>query len=254
MLDRSSLAVDYIWAGRWDDALEQLDAAFAMPDRLAYMETAIRGPKLQIEASRGQAPGDVLAQMQSLVDQGTELGDLQTIVPTHAAAAWVHLMAGDEDTAFDHARSVVEVSGATRYLIDAFGMTIWLFRRAGEISRIGELLGDLRRFDMPRPRALVAVVDALLAEDSDPSAALEGVSAAADDLAGLGLAVEATFALSEAARIADALGDSDRAGALRAQALDSMADTRADRLFEVLGLAWSVAGRLVIGRGRRRVL
>lgn len=233
---RSSLAVDYLWAGRWDDAVEQLEAASAIPDRLAYMETAIQVPRLQIAAGRGEAPADVSDRISALLEHSAELGDLQTVVPTHEGAAWVHLMTGNDEAALEHARTIVEVCGATRFLLDAFGLTTWLLHRAGEIDRVEPLLDDLRRFDMPRPRALISVAEAMLMEPADQAAAAAGLEAAGEALADLGLAVDAVIAWSGGVRVAGDAGDDDGASSLRDRAREMLAGNGADRFLERIGL------------------
>jgi hypothetical protein len=80
---------------------------------------------------------------------------------------------------------------------------------------------------MPRPRALIAIVEALLAEDDDPAAALDSLEHAASALADLGVVTEATIALAEAVRIAEDLGDGDRAEAMRVRAQELMTESRA---------------------------
>ncbi len=145
-------------------------------------------------------------------------------------------MLGDETDAADFARKVVDRSGASRFLLDAWSVPVWLLRRAGDLDRIGDLLPELRRFDMPRPRALIAVVEALLAEENDPAGALDGLELAAAELADLGVAVEAVVALADAVRIAGSLGDEARAETLRGQAHALLGNARAEPLLERLGL------------------
>ncbi len=231
---RHSLADGYIVEGRWDEALSQLEAASAVPERLAYLDFV--GPRIVIEAGRGEAPDDALEQIERLVADSEGMEDLQKIVPTYGEAMWVHLMIGEETDAVEYARRIVERSGATRYLIDSWSLTLWMLRRAGELSRMGDLLPELSRFDMPRPRALFAIAEALLAEEVDAEGALDAIEQAAADLEGLGVVTEAVIALADAARITDKLGDADRATAIRSRARGLLAGARAETFLERLGV------------------
>ncbi len=234
---RGGLAFDLFQAGRWDDAMEQLDAALAIPEFGAYLEGGIRGFKIGIAACRGEAEPDSTQRIEALIADAEGLEDMQAIIPSYETAAWVHLLLGGESDAVGFARQVVDRSGGTRFLLDNWSLVVWLLRRSGELDRIGVLLPELRRFDMPRPRALIAIVEALLGEDDDPAVALEAIDRSATELADLGAFTEATIALADAVRIAEGLGDSDRALAMRVRAQELMAGTRAVVLMEKLGLA-----------------
>ena len=233
---RGSLAVDLFLAGRWDEAIGHLDAAVAMPERLAYMETAFHGPRLMIQACRGEAPTDAGDQVGALVAIAEGLEDLQAIVPTHESAVWTHLMLGNEVQALEHARQIVEHSGPTRYLLDSWSLTVWLLQRGGELDRIGSVLPALRRFDMPRPRALISVVEALLDEVAHPADAVEKIEGAARELADLGVNTDAVIALASGVRIARDLGDQARAAVLRDRARSLLATARAEPFLERIGL------------------
>jgi class 3 adenylate cyclase len=233
---RGSLAVDLFLAGMWDESMEQLDAGLAIPERLAYLEGNFIGPKITIGVARGEAEPDAIKRIEALAADAEALEDLQAIVPAYESATWVRVMLDGESDAVEFARKIVDRSGGTRFLLDSWSLTVWLLRRAGELDRIGILLPELRRFDMPRPRALIAIVEALLAEDDDPAAALEAIDRAAAELAGLGTVLEAAIALAEAVRIAEDLGDGDRAEAMRVRAQELMTESRAVVLMEKLGL------------------
>jgi len=234
---RGSLAADLFQAGRWDDAIEQLDAVLAMPELVAYLEGGNRSFRIGIVAARGEAEPEAIQRIEALVAEAEVLEDMQAIVPVYDTAAWVHVMLGSESDAVEFARRVVDRSGGTRFLLDVWPLVVWLLRRADELERIGVLLPELRRFDMPRPRALIAVVEALLVEQDDPVAAVEAIEPSATELAGLGAVVEATFASADAVRIAEGLGDRDRAEAMRVRTQAWMAEAGADALMEKLGLA-----------------
>jgi hypothetical protein len=217
--------------------MEHLDALFAIPELVAYLEGGHRLFKIGIEACRGEAAPDAIQLTEAFVAEAESLEDMQAIVPLYETAALVHLTVGSESDAAEFARKIVDRSGGSRFLVDAWSFTVWLLRRSGELDRIGILLPELRRFDMPRPRALIAIVEALLGEDDDPAAALEAIDGAAIELAELGVFTEATIALADAVRIAEGLGDSDRAVSMRVRAQELMAGTRAVVLMEKLGLA-----------------
>jgi len=233
---RGSLAFDLFQAGRWDDSIEQLDAALALQERLAYMESGFVALKIVVRVARGEKEPDAINRIEALVADAEGLEDLQAFIPAYELAAWVHVMLGDESDAAEFARKIVDRSGGTRFLVDSWPLVVWLLRRAGELDRIGVLLPELRRFDMPRPRALIAIVEALLAEQDDPAAALEAIDRSASELAGLGSVVEATIALADAVRIAEGLGDNDRAEAMRSRAREWLADNRAEAFMEKFGL------------------
>ncbi len=232
---RGSLAEDYFLKGQWDEALEMVEAGLAIPERFSYVEGAFVELRLEIEAYRGDTRADSVERVEELVEKSEALKDLQAVIPSYDGAMSVRFMYGD-DEAVTYARKIVDRSGATRYLIDAFPLTVFLLRRAGELDRIGALLPDLRRFEMPRPQALMAVLDALLLEESDPAAALTGLEQAVADLAGLGVAVEAVVALSDAVRIATSLGDEAGAEALRDRAGALLDGAGAEPFLEMLGM------------------
>jgi hypothetical protein len=121
-------------------------------------------------------------------------------------------------------------------LLDAFSLPVWLLRRAGELDRIAGLLDELRRFDMPRPRTLFGVVEALELEADDPAAALQLLDSAVIDLLDLGLIIEAVLALSDEVRIARSIGDDARAESRRDRARGLLEPERAGPLLERLGL------------------
>jgi hypothetical protein len=145
-------------------------------------------------------------------------------------------MVGEESDALAYARDIVDRSGPTRYLLDAFSLPVWLLRRAGELDRIAGLLDELRRFDMPRPRTLFGVVEALELEADDPAAALQLLDSAVIDLLDLGLIIEAVLALSDEVRIARSIGDDARAESRRDRARGLLEPERAGPLLERLGL------------------
>jgi len=233
---RYSLATDFFMAGRFEDALEHIAAGLALPGAYPYIHVGFEAIRLQIETSRGGTGQAPLQEVDKMLADSIEMEDLQVIVPSLESAAWVHLMVGDESDALQHARGVVDRSGATRFLFDAFALPLWLLRRAGEIERISSLLDELRRFDMPRPRALIAVVEALVLEASDPTAALEQLDAAVIDLIDLGHVIAAVFGLSDEVRIARDLGDDDRAASLLDRARDLLEDAGAEPFLERIGL------------------
>jgi hypothetical protein len=233
---RHSLAVDYLLAGRWDDALAHLDASEEIPGRFSYLDGAFLGEKIKIRAGwdgASQADADLI---DDVVREAESLKDLQAVVPAYDTAQFVHLMAGDDRTALRYARAIVDRSGATRYAIDAWPFTIWILRSAGELERAAALLDGLRRFEMPRPRALLAAADALLLEGSDPDAASAGLTGAAGALAALGNAVEAAVFFAEAHRIGAASG-SDAAAAARDAAVRMLEPSGARALAARLGVA-----------------
>ena len=233
---RLSVASDLFLAGRWDEAAAHLDVSLARPERLAYLEGEQRGQKLVIQACRGEAPGDAVFRIDRIVADAEGLADLQAIIPAYQAAMWTHFMAGDEAGAVGFARRIVERSGATRFLLDAWSLTVWLLERAGELDRIGSLLPALRRFDMPRPRALIAVVAAVLDEADDPAAAVETIERAAQELADLGVATDAVIALAAGVRIAEPLEDGARAKVLRERGRELLAAAGAEPFLERIGL------------------
>ncbi len=232
---RQSLAVDLFLSGSWDESIRQLDAGLAIPERIPYL-VAFRGPKIMIQVCRGEAADDTMEQMQGLIGEAEDVGDLQLLIPTYEVAMWSHFLLGDPAGATEHARGIVRRSGATRYLIDAWALTVWLLRRAGELDVIGDLLPQLRRFEMPRPIALVAVVEALLAEPADPAGAIVSIEEAAEQLAELGVVTDAAIALAEVSRIAEEVNETDRAADARTRAQELMSETQADLLLEKLGL------------------
>jgi class 3 adenylate cyclase/tetratricopeptide (TPR) repeat protein len=232
---RESLARDLRDAGRWDEALAHLDAGLAIPERVPYMEGGFEAAKLLIEACRGRGLEDALSRSRDLVARAEELGDLQVIIPTYDETQWVAVMVGDDALGTDYARKIVERAGATRYLLDAFPMTMRLLRQAGELHRIGSLLPELRRFEMPRPQALIAAQQALMSEVDDPGAAISALVEAADALTELRVALDTVVVLAEAKRIADEIGD-ERSDSIAAKAQALMADAGADFMLEGLGL------------------
>ena len=231
---RGSLAWDYVQAGRWDDALDQLRAAAQIPDRFSYLEGAITGVRSFIAAGRSGAGSTETAAIEKVVAEAEALKDLQAVVPSYEIALFVNLMAGARDTALRYARAIVERSGASRYVIDAWTITMWLLHRAGELGLVDGILDGLRRFEMPRPRALLASVDALRLEADDPVRARTDLVGAAEALVELGNPIEAVPLLCDAARISSGLGDDDQAAALRRRTADLTAHAGATRLLEVL--------------------
>ena len=204
-----SLAVDYFIAGRWDDALAVVESALDSPERLSYVEGTFLGVKAMLDASRGEAPSDVGQTVDGLVAQAEEMKDLQAVVPTHEGAMWVKLASGDEQGALAHAHTVVELSGATRYLLDSFPV-IWVLARAGELERVGDLLPELRRFDMPRPRAQLSVIDELLTDGPETGTIAE----LAEELMGMGAVLDAFAALAAGAEVTEGDALSQQASAL----------------------------------------
>jgi tetratricopeptide (TPR) repeat protein len=234
---RQSLALDYVLAGRWDDAIVQLDASEQIPDRFSYLEGAVIAERTRICAGRNGATERDAELIDEVVLEAEALKDLQAVIPAFDTAQFVHLMAGDEEAANRYARAIVERSGATRYAVDAWPFTVWILRSAGELERAAALLDGLRRFEMPRPRALLAATDALLLERSDPRAAAAELSRAAEELADLGNAVEAAVLFAEAHRIGRDAGDDAAASHAREAAV---------RLLEPSG-ARALAARLGVG-------
>jgi len=233
---RGSLAVDLFLAGRWDEAVAHLDVALVHPERFGYLEGAHRGQKLVIQACRGEAPEDAVVRMDRIVADAEGLADLQAIIPSYEGAMLTRFMAGDEPGAVGFARRIVERSGATRFLFDAWSLTVCLLQRAGELDRIGSILPGLRRFDMPRPRALVIVAEALLDVSADPAAAVEAIERAAEELVDLGVATDAAIALADGMRIAGEFGDGVRAEALRERGRGLLAAARAEPFLKRIGL------------------
>jgi hypothetical protein len=231
---RGSLAVDYFLAGRWNDALEQLSAAERIPDRFAYLEGAITAVRTMVAAGRSGAGSAETATIANVVAETEALKDLQAVVPAYETAQFVNLMAGEGEAALRYARAIVERSGASRYIIDAWTITMWLLRRAGELALVDDILDGLRRFEMPRPRALLTSVDALRLEPDDPVRARTDLIGAADTLVGLGNPIEAVPLLCDAARISSDLGDDEQVAALRRRTADLTAQAGATRLLEVL--------------------
>jgi len=234
---RQSLAVDYVLAGRWDDAIVQLDASEQIPDRFSYLEGAVLAERTRIRAGREGATEHDSEIIEGVVREAETLKDLQAVIPAHDTALFVHLMAGDNERALDYARAIVERSGATRFAIDAWPFTIWVLRAAGELERAAALLDGLRRFEMPRPRALLAATDALLLESSDPRAAAAGLSRAAEALAGLGNTLEAAVLFAEAHRIGLEAGDAGAAAAAREAAAGLLEPSGGRALASRLGVA-----------------
>jgi len=233
---RGSLAADFFLAGRWDEAMTHLDVVLAHPERFAYLEGAHHAQKLVIQSCRGEAAEDAVSNMDRLVADAEGLADMQVIIPAYEAAMWTRFLAGDEPGAVGYARRIVERSGATRFLLDAWSLTVWLLRRTGELDRIGSILPALHRFDMPRPRALIAVVAALLDEADDPVTAVETIEGAAKELAELGAVTDAVIAFANGARIVDELGETARAETLRDRGRGLLAAARADPFLERIGL------------------
>jgi len=232
---RHSLSDDFFMAGRFEDAMGQIDAALEIPDLFPYIVVGLQANRLHIGACRGDV-GLEFGQIDQFLADSLEMEDLQVIVPTLQSAAWVHLMVGEESDALAYARDIVDRSGPTRYLLDAFSLPVWLLRRAGELDRIAGLLDELRRFDMPRPRTLFGVVEALELEADDPAAALQLLDSAVIDLLDLGLIIEAVLALSDEVRIARSIGDDARAESRRDRARGLLEPERAGPLLERLGL------------------
>ncbi|NQV06218.1 hypothetical protein HQ535_06685, partial [bacterium] len=232
---RFALGDDFFSTGEWDEALGQVDAALASPDSFSYLEGGLMGIRLAIHAARDGGGPAFEAEARRIVEESEPLLDLQAVIPAYNAAQWVFLMTGDMERAVEFAGRIVERAGATRFLLDAWSLTVWLLNRAGQLDRIGALLPDLRRYDMPRPRALIASVDALLIGESDGVEALGRLIDAAEALAGLGANVDASLILADAARIADGL-DTTKAAEIRSRARGLMTGMRADVLMEILGL------------------
>jgi hypothetical protein len=89
---------------------------------------------------------------------------------------------------------------------------------------------------MPRPRALIAVVAAVLDEADDPAAAVETIERAAQELADLGVATDAVIALAAGVRIAEPLEDGARAKVLRERGRELLAAAGAEPFLERIGL------------------
>ena len=221
--------------GRWNDAMAVHEEAMAAPSNLNYVQYQFRGLMLKIEAGRGDRPVALESRIRDLVAEAESLRDLQATIPTYEVAAWAHLLCGDEDNALKFSRRVVEASGATRYLFDSLTVPLYVMRRAGELAPIVELIGGLRRFDMPRPRALLKVIEALDREADDPSRSLTDLEAAASSLVDFRVELDAVFALAEAARIAATIGNTDAIARARARARGLMSGERADHLLSLLG-------------------
>jgi class 3 adenylate cyclase/tetratricopeptide (TPR) repeat protein len=232
---RQGLAVDYFEMGRWDDALAQVEAFRDIPERFGYLDAGVAGIELSILACR-TGSGDP-ERMDALVAEAEELKDLQARVPAHTGALWHALAIGDSGRALHHARVIVDAAGATRYLLDAMAPTVWTLWAHGDLELLDPLLDDLRRFDMPRPRAALRVVDALLGAGDDAVAAVVELEAAASEQHGMGVAIDAMLSLALATRLASDHGHDERADDLRSQARGVFTGAGADALLAALGVA-----------------
>lgn len=233
---RASLATDQLLSGHWAEAEEQLKIGMAMPDQLAYMQPALVGPKLMIDASRRGATEEMVLSAKEMVSSTEEMRDLQAVIPAYETLMWMHMLADEEPAAIDVARRIVDRAGPTRYLIDAWPLTAWFLRKAGELSRIADISGTLESFDMPRPQAQIRWFQALVGEANDPRAARDELDAVATKLAEMELAVSAAVALAESARISLSLGEPASAETAKSRALALMDRTGAIHLLASLGL------------------
>jgi len=230
-----SEAIDHLLLMRLDDAAAAYVEYDEITEKLPYLVPLFVLGKAQLAAMTG-APLSIDDVERSLAE-AESYRDLQAVVPGNDTAAWIYELTGDHDRALACARTVVERSGATRFLLDAMPMTARILRRAGELDRIAALLPQLRRFEMPRPEALIAFVDALVSESTDPVAALADLESAAERLAAVDVRLEAIMALSEAMRVAAALGDEAATGRVSRAATALAAGAGSTVFLEKLGLS-----------------
>ncbi|MBI5157956.1 MAG: AAA family ATPase [Acidimicrobiia bacterium] len=208
-----ALAYDYFLAFEWNDAAACLDVFRAMPEKLPYLRQNLEIEAMALEACRGLLVP--LERVDSAIDAALGIRDLQVVIPTLDSACWALELGDSRDRAAAAARQIVERSGPSRFLIDAFPMTLRVLRAVGELGQIEPLLPELRRFTMPRPEALVAFAAALLGEEADPESACRVIEDAAVRLADLDATLEATVLLAEAMRVSRDTGDEAGIGRIR---------------------------------------
>jgi class 3 adenylate cyclase/tetratricopeptide (TPR) repeat protein len=233
---RYSLAQDHFLVGQWEQSLDQVETVLSSPERLPYLVGGFEATRLVIQACRGELPPDAAAEIARLMEYAAGIDDMQTIIPSWEAAVWVYLMMGDDDRAADLARDLVERAGSSRFLLDSWGLPLWLLNRAGRLDLFEPLRDGLRSFDLPVVHTLVGWLDGLRREADDREAAFGAITEVADRLRDFGHVVWTVIALSDAARIADDLGDTDAAGAARAMARAHLDGQGAEPLLGRLGL------------------
>jgi hypothetical protein len=230
-----SLAYEYFLAFKWSDAVDCLDAFQAMSEKLPYAQQNLETETIALEACRGLLVP--LERVDGVIDSALGIRDLQIVIPTFDRACWAFELGGSRDRAAAAAREIVARSGPSRFLIDAFPMTLRVLRAVGELGRVEPLLPELRRFAMPRPEALVAVAAALLGEEADPESARQTIEDAAVRLADLGSKLEAAVLLAEAMRISRDIGDEAAAGGIQERVAALALPPDGNFLLSRLGLA-----------------
>jgi class 3 adenylate cyclase/tetratricopeptide (TPR) repeat protein len=231
---QGTLAFDYFLMGRWDAALEAIAEVMALSDRLGYLEGGKEALRIAIEECR--SPQGLVERMDQLVANAEGLKDLQALVPANEAALWQAIAIGDDERALRIARRIVEASGATLYLLDAAAPTVWTLYRLGEVALLAPLVEGLGRFDMPRPRATLAMIAALQEAGADPMGTVESLAETAAEQAAMQVATESLVSLALAAHIAAEHGEDERAEELRRRARQVMAEAEAPALLEALAV------------------
>lgn len=229
-----SLAVDYALSMRWDEAMALLGEFDTLSETLPYMAATRSVLLTHLRPVLGETLS--VGEVEEALAAAEAIRDLQAVVPAYDSATWAYELGGEDARALTCARAVVERSGASRFLLDAFTMPMRVLRRAGELDRVEAVLPELRRFAMPRPEALLGFADSLILERANPPAALAGLESAAEDLAGLGVSLEAVMVLSEAARVADDIGDAAAGERIRVRAQQLAPRPDASFLLGKLGL------------------
>ena len=99
---RSELVYDWYRLGRWDDALQAIEALPVNRDEPRYMDSMVVAVGLLIAEARGSQPG--LDDLGWLVGLGATLGDPQVLLPTLSWAARLAEAAGETE----HARRYLQ--------------------------------------------------------------------------------------------------------------------------------------------------
>ena len=135
--------LDY-WAGRWDVALEHVDAFLAGAGETHYMETAARSVLGEVLTARGD-PDHGLAESERALALARSAKDPQALYPTLAAGAWMLARAGRFGEATDRVEELLGLAAERAFQANQWALyATFALEELGRPSDAAAMLAGLR--------------------------------------------------------------------------------------------------------------